>query len=228
MHVNKFSFFRGLYTFSLCIFVSLPSVSNNYHMKSYRAYQKGIALIKGRHHFSVDNIQIFSRRIITEHIAPCKSNTRRIRIWCCDCIRRRKGSHKLPKWYRPNQQYLTKYRTIVYKCRQYGVKNIFLSRLTITNKLSEQLIKDFNISICNICSQTPNCDYIDNANTTQNEVCRDGLHLSGKDNYVLIKNYLDKVWKFFLEIVQHPRMGTLVWMKDRFCRTIYKYWKISY
>ena len=49
--------------------------------------------------------------------------------------------------------------------------------LTITNRLPEHLIKDFNILICNICSRTPNCDYIDNANITLNQVCRDGLHL---------------------------------------------------
>ena len=69
----------------------------------------------------------------------------------------------------------------VYKCRQYGVKNIFLSGLSITNRLSEQLINDYNISRSNICSQTPNCDYIDNVNTTLNEICRDGFHVSGKD-----------------------------------------------
>ena len=44
---------------------------------------------------------------------------------------------------------------IVYKCRQYGVKNIFLSGLVITNRLPEQLMKEFNKSIRNICSRTP-------------------------------------------------------------------------
>ena len=38
---------------------------------------------------------------------------------------------------------------IVYKCRQFDLKNI-LSRLTITNRLPEELIKDLNFSICNI------------------------------------------------------------------------------
>ena len=86
---------------------------------------------------------------------------------------------------------------IVYKCRQYSVKNTFLSGLTITNRLPEQLIKKFNMSIRNICNRTQDCDYIDNAKITLNEVCRDGLHLSGKGKYVLINNYLDKVLKFF-------------------------------
>ena len=94
----------------------------------------------------------------------------------------------------------------VYKCIQYGVKNIILSGLTITNRLPEQLIKDFNISTCNICSQTPNCDYIDNANITLNEVCRESLHPSGNGKYFLINNYLDKVCNF-LKVVQHPRMN---------------------
>ena len=84
---------------------------------------------------------------------------------------------------------------------------MFLSGLTITNRLPEQLIKGFNMSIRNICSQTPDCDYIDNANMTPNEVCRDGLHLSGKGKYVLINNYLDKVLNF-LEVVQYPRTNT--------------------
>ena len=54
---------------------------------------------------------------------------------------------------------------------------------------------------------TPDYDYIDNANITLNEVCRDGLHLSGKGKYVLINNYLDKVLNF-LEVVQYPRTNT--------------------
>ena len=60
------------------------------------------------------------------------------------------------------------------KCREYCVNNIFLSGQTIMNRLPEQLIKDFNISISNICSQTRNCDYINSANITLNEICRDG------------------------------------------------------
>ena len=96
---------------------------------------------------------------------------------------------------------------IVYKCRQYGVKNIFLSGLTITNRLPEQLIEEFNMSIRSICSQTPDCDYIDNANITLNEVYRYGLHLSGKGKYVLINNYLDKVLNF-LEVIQYSRTNT--------------------
>ena len=101
---------------------------------------------------------------------------------------------------------------IAHKCRQYGVKNIFLSALTITNELPEQLIKYFNISICNICNQAPNCDYIDNTNIKLNEVCRDGFTFQVRE--ICFDNYLDKICKIFLEVVQHPRMdihcGTLV------------------
>ena len=103
---------------------------------------------------------------------------------------------------------------IVYKYRQYGVKNVFFSRLTITNRLPKRLIKEFNMSIWNISSRTPDCDYIDNANIKPNEVCRDGLHLPGKGKYVLINNCLGKVLDF-LEVVQYPRTNThgetLVW-----------------
>ena len=84
---------------------------------------------------------------------------------------------------------------------------MFLSGLTITNRLPEQLIKECNMYIRNKCSQTSDCDYIDNANITPNEVCRDGFHLSGKGKYVLINNYLDKVLNF-LEVVQYPRTNT--------------------
>ena len=42
------------------------------------------------------------------------------------------------------------------------------------NTLPEQLIKDFNVSIGNICSQTPSCNYINHANITLMEVFRDG------------------------------------------------------
>ena len=63
---------------------------------------------------------------------------------------------------------------IAKKSREYFVNNIFFSGPKIMNTLPELLIKDFNISIGNICSQTPNCDYINNANITLTEVCRDG------------------------------------------------------
>ena len=46
--------------------------------------------------------------------------------------------------------------------------------------------------IQNISSRTTDCDYIDNANITIIEVCGDGLHLAGKDKYLLINKYLDK------------------------------------
>ena len=81
-----------------------------------------------------------------------------------------------------------------------------MSGLASANRLPEQLIRDFNVSICNICSRTPNYGYIYNVNITLNEVCRDDLRLSGKGKYVLINNYLDKVLSFF-EVVQHPRMN---------------------
>ena len=50
-------------------------------------------------------------------------------------------------------------------------------------------------------------DYIDNGNITLNEVCRDGLHLSGKGKYVLINNYLGKVSNF-IEVIQYPKKNT--------------------
>ena len=59
------------------------------------------------------------------------------------------------------------------------------------------------MSIRNICSRTPDCDYI----MQTNDICRDGLHLSGKGKYVLINNYLDKVLNL-LEVVQYPRTKT--------------------
>ena len=69
------------------------------------------------------------------------------------------------------------------------------------------------MSIRNICRRTPDCDDIDNANITPNDICKDGLHLSGKGKYVLINNYLENVLDF-LEVVQYPRTkthrGTLV------------------
>ena len=98
---------------------------------------------------------------------------------------------------------------IVYKCRQFDLQNIFLFWLTITNRLPKQLIKEFNISICNICSGRPNLDFIDNVNITLNEFCRDSLHLP-LVKYALINNYLDNICKNVLEVVQHPRMKCTV------------------
>ena len=38
-------------------------------------------------------------------------------------------------------------------------QNIFLSGLTITDRLPEQLIKEFNMSNRNRCSRTTDCDH---------------------------------------------------------------------
>ena len=46
----------------------------------------------------------------------------------------------------------------------------------------------------------------DHANIMLNEVYGNGLHLSGKGEFVLINNYLDKVYKNFVEVVKHPRI----------------------
>ena len=46
----------------------------------------------------------------------------------------------------------------------------------------------------------------DHANIMLNEVYGNGLHLSGKGEFALINNYLDKVCKNFEEVVKHPRM----------------------
>ena len=55
----------------------------------------------------------------------------------------------------------------------------FLSGLTITKELPEQLIKDFHSSIRNICGRVSNCDFIDKANRKPEEVWGDSSHLSG-------------------------------------------------
>ena len=85
-------------------------------------------------------------------------------------------------------------------------------------------IKDFNFWLR--FSSNTNCDYIDNANITLNEVCTDGLHLSGKGKYVLINNYLVKVWEIFISSLaptdEHTQ-GNFGENENRFCWTIYKY-----
>ena len=92
----------------------------------------------------------------------CKSNSRKIRIWCCSYTRA--GIIDLLNCEGNIEQInntLQNIEHIVYKCRQYGVKKIFLSELTRVviwvhtywGWLPEQLIKKFNMSIRNICSQ---------------------------------------------------------------------------
>lgn len=121
-----------------------------------------------------------------------------------------------------SMRFLQNIEHIINKCRQYCVKNMFLYIFLLHVPLLEDLIKDFNISIRNMCSGIPSFIFLDNANITMNEAFKDDLDLRGKGKYVLINNYLNQVCKQFLEVVQHPRMnkrsGTL-----RFCRNIYKW-----
>ena len=106
---------------------------------------------------------------------------------------------------------------IIYICRQFDLKNI-LSRLTITHRLPEQLIKDFNILIGNICRRSI---LILEIMQTSSWMKFAEMVCTSQGIYVYICIY---VCQTLLQVVQHPWMK-YTWEHLSKWKVITKNWK---
>ena len=92
----------------------------------------------------------------------------------------------------------------VEKCRNYGVKNIFLSGIIFTTRVSLDILIQVHNMITNFCN-TSGLYYIDNRNIRVDCLYKDGLHLIDKRKIVLANNFIINLnQKFSTTHIHHP------------------------
>ena len=93
---------------------------------------------------------------------------------------------------------------MVEKCCIYGVKNIFLSGIVFTTRVSLDILIQVDNMISNFCN-TSSLYCIDNRNTRADSLYKDGLHLLDKGEIVLANNFIINLNQNFLTThIHHP------------------------
>ena len=91
---------------------------------------------------------------------------------------------------------------MVEKCRNYGVKNIFLSGIVFTMRVSLDILIQVHNMISNFCSIN-GLYYIDNRNIRADCLYKDGLRLLDKGKIVLANNLIINLNQNFLTTHMH-------------------------
>ena len=78
---------------------------------------------------------------------------------------------------------------IASECKTYGIKNIFISGLTINNRLHSDLINTMNNAL-KLGSIKYGYDFIENNNILPDNLWQDGLHLNNYGKGKLLNNFL--------------------------------------
>ena len=88
-------------------------------------------------------------------------------------------------------------KNVVQKCRSYGIKNIFISGLLQTTRITADVIGKVNELIRDIC-KAERCFYVFNDNIAHANLFRDGLHLLDNDKQILADSFVFNVNRNFL------------------------------
>ena len=78
---------------------------------------------------------------------------------------------------------------IASECKTYGIKNIFISGLTINNRLHSDLINTMNNTLKLDCIKY-GYNFIENSNILPDNLWQDGLHLNNSGKRKLLNNFL--------------------------------------
>ena len=78
---------------------------------------------------------------------------------------------------------------IASECKTYGIKNIFISGLTINNRLHSDLINTMNNALKLDCIKY-GYHFIENSNILPDNLWQDGLHLNSSGKGKLLNNFL--------------------------------------
>ena len=90
------------------------------------------------------------------------------------------------------------------KCRNYGVKNIFLSGIVFTTRVSLDILVQAHNMISNFCS-TNGLYYIGNRNIRADCLYKDRLHFLDKGKIALANNFIINLNQNFLTTyIYHP------------------------
>ena len=91
---------------------------------------------------------------------------------------------------------------IVEKCKRVGVRNIFVSGLVYTTRVSLPILERVHSLISNYCRENA-CFYIDNRNIRGFCLYKDGLHLLEVGKKILANNFIVNLNNFFLDTHTH-------------------------
>ena len=91
---------------------------------------------------------------------------------------------------------------IVEKCKRVGVRNIFVSGLVYTTRVSLPILERVHGLISNYCREN-GCFYIDNKNIRGFCLYKDGLYLLESAKKILANNFIVNLNKLFLDTHTH-------------------------
>ena len=91
---------------------------------------------------------------------------------------------------------------VVEKRNNYGVKNVFLSGIVFTTRVSLDILIQVHNMTSNFCS-TNGLYYIDNRNVSADYLYKDGLHLLDKGKIVLVNSFIINLNQNFLTTHVH-------------------------
>ena len=92
---------------------------------------------------------------------------------------------------------------MVEKCRNYGAKNIFLSGIVFTTRVSLDILIQVHNMISSFCNSN-GLYYIDNRNIRADCLYKDGLHLIDKGKIVLANNFIINLNQNFFNNAHTP------------------------
>ena len=76
--------------------------------------------------------------------------------------------------------------------RNYGVKEVAISRVACTTLLNSDLINDVNNTLRNKC-QTSGYHFIDNNNITTEKLSKDDLHVTNSGKVIIVNSFLQSL-----------------------------------
>ena len=94
---------------------------------------------------------------------------------------------------------------MVKKCRNFGVKYIFISGLVYTKRIIiNEFLEDLHLKLVNVCKEMQ-VYFIDNRNITGFYLFRDGLHLLESGKMLLANNFVSN-FNNFLSVKYRPNL----------------------
>ena len=99
---------------------------------------------------------------------------------------------------------LSNIKEMIKKCRNFGVKYIFVYGLVYTKRIITEFLEDVPLKLVNVC-KAMQVYFIDNRNITGFYFFRDGLHLLESGKKLLAKNFLSN-FNNFLSVKHRPNL----------------------
>ena len=93
---------------------------------------------------------------------------------------------------------------MIKKCRNFGIKNIFVSGLVYTKRITTEVLKDVRLKLLGLCKEMQ-VYFIDNCNIPGIHLYRDGLHLLDSGKKLLSDNFVSS-FNNFLSVRHRPNL----------------------